>query len=104
MRWRIVTSAPLAITISAPDAVAIFAARSLVAESGQHAGAPPPHQPERDRQDDQQVSTDQRGNDRGKRVVVAELDFIGRNRVVVVDNRDRIRLKQFLKSILGIFP
>ncbi len=46
------------------------------------------------RQDDQRVALDQVGDQRTQRVVVAELDLVGDDRVVLVDDRHHAQAQQ----------
>src|SRR3990167_2333708 len=59
-------------------------------------------QPVNGREDNEQLCIQQVRHQRGKRIVITELDFIHGNRVILVYDRNGIHLKQRMDRIAGI--
>ena len=53
---------------------------------------------------DQKICADECCHDRRKPVIITELDFVGGNRIVFVDDRHCSQSQKLLKGILGIDP
>ena len=51
------------------------------------------------REKQQQICMGQCRNNRRKRIIVSELDFIGRYGIIFIYNRDRTELDQLIKGI-----